>query len=175
MDPNSKDLSDLANKKFVDDKSMMDKVNNTLKVSSVDSRKYGAVLYPGGHGPMFDLADDEHSHKVAREVYERGGVLIAVCHGPAAIAKLKLSNGKYLVEGKRVTGFSNAEEAAVDLTSAMPFLLESVLIENGGKFEKADLWQSKVVVDGRLITGQNPASAKGVGEALVKSLSAVKQ
>lgn len=119
---------------------------------------------------MWDLADDQTSHKVAREIYERGGVVAAVCHGPAAIANLKLSNGKYLIDGKRVTAFSNAEEDAVELSKSMPFLLETRLVENGALFEKAPLWQAKVIVDGRLVTGQNPASAKGVGEQLLNCL-----
>lgn len=173
MDPTSKDMEDPINKKFLEDSGLMSKVNHTVKIADIDAGKYVAVLYPGGHGPMWDLVDDQDSLKVARQIYEQGGIVAAVCHGPAAIAKLKLSNGKYLVEGKRVTGFTNAEEDAVGLTKTMPFLLETLLIQNGGKFEKADLWQAKIAVDGRVITGQNPASAKGVGEALVDSLAKV--
>ncbi|MBX9690240.1 MAG: type 1 glutamine amidotransferase domain-containing protein [Candidatus Obscuribacterales bacterium] len=170
MDPKSKKLDDPENKKFVEDPKMMEKVEHTLKLSSLKADNYEAILFPGGHGPMWDLADNRESQKLTREIYEHGGVVAAVCHGPAGIVNVKLSNGKYLVEGKKVTGFSNDEEKAVELDKVVPFLLESSLIERGAKFEKAPLWQEKVVSDGHLITGQNPASAKGVGEAITKAL-----
>lgn len=123
---------------------------------------------------MFDLATSPTSHRIIREFWESDRIVSAVCHGPAALAKAQLSDGSYLIAGAPVTGFSNAEEETVGLTAQMPFLLEDQLNANsGGKFEKAaEPWAAKVVVakGGRLITGQNPASAKGVGEALVKAL-----
>ena len=124
---------------------------------------------------MFDLATDETSHQIIREFWESGRIVSAVCHGPAAIAKATLSDGSYLIADAAVTGFSNAEEDAVQLTAYMPFKLEDELNKNsGGKFEKAaEPWGAKVVVakDGRLITGQNPASAGALGEAVLKALN----
>ena len=124
---------------------------------------------------MFDLAHDETSHQVIREFWESGKVVAAVCHGPAALAYAKLSDGSYLIHGAPVTGFSNDEENTVGLSSAMPFMLEDALNENsGGHFQKADAaWGEKIVVakDGRLITGQNPASAAGVGKAIHEAVS----
>ena len=124
---------------------------------------------------MFDLATDETSHQIIREFYESGRIVSAVCHGPAALVNAKLSDGSYLIDGSAVTGFSNAEEDAVGLTSAMPFKLEDQLNKSsGGLFEKAaESWGEKVVVskNGRLITGQNPASATAVGKAIYKALA----
>jgi putative intracellular protease/amidase len=123
---------------------------------------------------MFDLATDEQSHQLIREFYESGKVVGAVCHGPAAFAKVKLSDGSYLVNGAEVTGFSNEEEDQVQLSSVMPFMLEDELKKNGGKYVKADqAWGAKVVSSGRnqrLVTGQNPNSAGPIGEAILKAL-----
>jgi len=123
---------------------------------------------------MFDLATDSTSHQMIREFWEAGRIVSAVCHGPAALINAKLSDGSYLIANAPVTGFSNAEEDTVGLTSAMPFKLEDELNKNsGGKFEKAsEQWGVKVVVakDGRLITGQNPASAGAVGEAIYEAI-----
>ena len=108
-------------------------------------------------------------------IYENNGVVGAVCHGPAGLVNIKLSNGKYLVDGKKVNAFTNEEEVAVKLEKVVPFALETKLIERGAKFEKSGLWQEHVTVDGRLITGQNPQSAKGVGEAILKELKSLKK
>lgn len=122
---------------------------------------------------MFDLATDSTSHQVIREFWEAGKVVSAVCHGPAALANVKLSDGSYLVNGSEVTGFTNSEEDAAGLSSVMPFLLETRLREHGGKFEKADDWAPYVVIgkEGRLITGQNPASATPIGKAILERIS----
>ncbi|KAI4128093.1 MAG: hypothetical protein LQ347_004312 [Umbilicaria vellea] len=167
-----------------DDKASVDFLNNqqslwknTEKLSSFVGRakEFDAIFYVGGHGPMFDLATDETSHQIIREFYEADKIVSAVCHGPAALVNAKLSDGSYLIKGSAVTGFSNVEEDAVQLTAAMPFSLEDELNKNsGGLFEKAsDPWAERVVVskNGRLITGQNPASATGVGKAIQKALS----
>ncbi|KAK0641743.1 DJ-1/PfpI family protein [Cercophora newfieldiana] len=146
---------------------------NTDKLSDYLGRadEFDAVFVPGGHGPMFDLAVDPVSQKVIAEFAEKGKVVAAVCHGPGAFVNVKLGGGGHLLEGKEVTGFSNAEEDIMGLSGAMPFLLEDKLKEGGGRFVKAEEpWGAKVVVDGRLVTGQNPASAKGVGEAVVKAV-----
>lgn len=146
---------------------------NTAKLATFlgHADDFDAIFYPGGHGPMFDLAVAHNSQKLIAEFAEKGKVLSAVCHGPAAFVNVKLSDGKHLLEGKTVTGFTNVEEEQVGLTKVVPFLLEDALIKAGAKVEKADEpWGEKVVVDGKLITGQNPASAKAVGEAIVKAL-----
>ncbi|KAK4098348.1 class I glutamine amidotransferase-like protein [Parathielavia hyrcaniae] len=131
--------------------------------------EFDALFFPGGHGPMFDLAGDTTSQALVREFVEAGKVVAAVCHGPAALVGV---GG--LLRGRRVTGFSNEEEKAVGLDGAVPFLLEDRLREavgpEGGYEKAGEAWGEKVVVDGKLITGQNPASAKGVGEAIVRAV-----
>ncbi|KAH9206733.1 putative chaperone protein HSP31 [Leptodontidium sp. 2 PMI_412] len=149
---------------------------NTEKLDSFLGRagEFEALFFVGGHGPMFDLAKDATSHKVINEFHAANKIISAVCHGPAAIAFVKLPSGKYLIDGQAVTGFSNSEEIAVALSAAMPFMLEDQLNKaSGGKFEKASSdWGEKVVVsaNGKLITGQNPASAVGVGKAILKGI-----
>ena len=134
--------------------------------------EFDAIFYPGGHGPMFDLADDKDSIAIAADVFSRGKPVAAVCHGPASILNIKSPAGESILKGRKVTGFSDSEEDAVKLTEVMPFSLEKRLGEKSeGGFEKAQDWGEKVIVDGQVITGQNPASAKGVGEALAKALS----
>ncbi|MCJ1301217.1 hypothetical protein MMC08_004016 [Hypocenomyce scalaris] len=178
LDPSSVEATkdDKASVDFLNSKQALWK--NTEKLSNFVGRAkdFDAVFFVGGHGPMFDLATDETSHQIIREFYESGRIVSAVCHGPAALVNAKLSDGSYLIDGSAVTGFSNAEEDAVGLTSAMPFKLEDQLNKSsGGLFEKAaESWGEKVVVskNGRLITGQNPASATAVGKAIYKALSA---
>lgn len=176
MDPHSRKPELAVNKRFLENADLMRRVRHTMKLTDIrHPGEYGAVIYPGGHGPMFDLAGDAGSQKIAAAIYEHGGVVAAVCHGPAAIANVKLADGKYLINGKHVTGFSNAEEAAAGLTKEMPFLLEDQLKANGGIYESAPVWEEKVVVDGRLITGQNPKSAPEFGRAIVSALGVKKQ
>lgn len=132
--------------------------------------EFDAIFFPGGHGPMFDLVDDKVSQRLIAEFFLAGKVVAAVCHGPIAFANVEV-NGKPLLEGRKATGFSNEEESIIGLTSAMPKLLEDAINEAGGTYSKASKpWAEHVVVDGQLITGQNPASALGVGEALAKAL-----
>eukprot|EP00999_Lentomonas_sp_LEN2_P000661 NODE_1657_length_779_cov_99.372699_g1608_i0.p1 GENE.NODE_1657_length_779_cov_99.372699_g1608_i0~~NODE_1657_length_779_cov_99.372699_g1608_i0.p1 ORF type:complete len:236 (-),score=46.13 NODE_1657_length_779_cov_99.372699_g1608_i0:14-721(-) len=148
-----------------------DALASTKKLTDVNSGDFDAIFYPGGHGPMFDLATDATSQQLIKEFFEAGKPVGAVCHGPAALVNVKLTDGSYLVKGKKVTCFSNAEEEAVKLMDAMPFPLESKLVENGGTYEKApDMWAAHVVVDGNLITGQNPNSGTPIGAALAKAL-----
>jgi putative intracellular protease/amidase len=135
------------------------------------AKEFDALFYPGGHGPMFDLATDADSIKLAAEFYEAGKVVSAVCHGPAALVNVKLNDGTFLLKGREVAGFSDTEEG--DNMKNMPFSLEQKLNEaSGGKYVKAKDWSDKIVVSGRVITGQNPASAKSVGEAIVKTVKA---
>lgn len=164
------DLSDPVNKQFWEDKTYRQKVENTMKPAEVDASKYAAIFYAGGHGAMWDFADNQEIAQIAKKIYENNGLVSAVCHGPAGLVNIKLSNGKYLVDGKKVNAFTNEEETAVKLENVVPFLLENKLKERGAQFEKSGLWQPHVTVDGRLITGQNPQSAKGVGEAILSSL-----
>ena len=168
------DLSDAVNKMFWDDKVYHNKIDHSLKPSEVKPNDYVAIYYAGGHGAMWDFADNAEISKIATKIYENNGVVGAVCHGPAGLVNIKLSNGKYLVDGKKVNAFTNEEEIAVKLEKVVPFALESKLIERGAKFEKSGLWQQHVTVDQRLVTGQNPQSAKGVGEAILTELKKLK-
>lgn len=167
-------MDDPINKKFWDNTTYRNKVENTLKPSEVNPKDYIAIHYAGGHGTMWDFADNEEIAEIARQIYENNGVVSAVCHGPAGLVNIKLSNGNYLVDGKKVNAFTNEEETAVKLENVVPFLLESKLIERGAKFEKSGLWQKHVTVDQRLITGQNPQSAEGVGQATLKEIQNLK-
>jgi putative intracellular protease/amidase len=147
---------------------------NTEKLESFLGRagEFEAIFYVGGHGPMYDLAVDSTSHALINEFYAAKKIVSAVCHGPAALVNVKLPSGEYLLSGSKVTGFSNSEETAVGLMEAMPFSLEDKLnTASGGKFEKASQdWSEKVVVDGKIITGQNPASAAAVGKAIYEAI-----
>ncbi len=167
-------LSDVTNKAFWES-SDRQKVENTYRPDQIDPGEYVGILYAGGHGTMWDFADNSAIATIAARVYEAGGVVAAVCHGPAGLVNIKLSNDRYLVEGKRVNAFTNEEEVAVGLDQVVPFLLETELIKRGARFEKAGLWQPHVAVDERLITGQNPASARQVGEEMVKLLQTIHQ
>jgi putative intracellular protease/amidase len=147
---------------------------NTQKLSDFTgkAKDFDAIFYVGGHGPMFDLVDDATSQQLIKEFWEADKIVSAVCHAPAVLYNVKLSDGSLLVAGKEVTAFTNEEEEQVGLTKALPFLPEDALQKaSGGKFVKADEpWGVKVAIAGRLITGQNPASATAVGEALAKAL-----
>jgi putative intracellular protease/amidase len=171
MDPNSRNLTDPINKAFLARPDLLEKIENTLRPQDINPNEYSAIMYTGGHGTMWDFPGNVKLANIATQIYENGGVVAAVCHGPAALVNIKLSNGQYLIGGKRLTGFSNAEEEAAGLTKVMPFLLESELVDRGGVYSKADLWQKHIVTDGRLVTGQNPASAEGVGEQIAVLVS----
>jgi putative intracellular protease/amidase len=155
---------------FLDNPEKMVQVENTLHPAQVDSSQYDAIFYAGGHGTMWDFPQTPDLDRIAAAIYEQGGIVSAVCHGPAGLLNIQLSDGAYLVAGKAVASFTNEEEAAVGLTEVVPFLLESKLIERGATVEKAPNFQSKVVVSDRVVTGQNPASAPGVAEAIVALL-----
>jgi putative intracellular protease/amidase len=143
-------------------------VTDTPKAADVDPTGYDVLVFAGGHGAMWDFPDNPDLARIARSIYEGGGVVAAVCHGPAALVNLKLSDGANLVAGKRVAGFTNAEEAAVGLTDQVPFLLADKLTEAGAQHVPAPDFTEQVVVDGRLVTGQNPQSARALAEAVVK-------
>ncbi|MBV9389470.1 MAG: type 1 glutamine amidotransferase domain-containing protein [Chroococcidiopsidaceae cyanobacterium CP_BM_ER_R8_30] len=160
------DLEDPLNKAFLDDPERVAQVEQTLSPDQIDPNQYDAIFYAGGHGTMWDFPDHEQLAQIAAAIYDRGGVIGAVCHGPAGLVNIKLANGEYLVAGKTVSAFTNQEEAAVELAEVVPFLLESKLRERGAEFSKAPNFQAHVVVSERLVTGQNPASATGVGEQM---------
>ncbi|MBQ4403010.1 MAG: type 1 glutamine amidotransferase domain-containing protein [Selenomonadaceae bacterium] len=171
IDKDSLDFTDPINKKFWDDENFQSKLANTIKLDDANAADFDAIFFAGGHGVMWDFADSTAIQKITREIYERGGIVSAVCHGPAALVNVKLSDGKFLVDGKNLTAFTNGEEADVQATDIVPFLLETALKNHGANHIAAANWSNHVVEDGRLVTGQNPASAGGVGEAVVKLLS----
>jgi len=143
----------------------------TVQISEVkDAAKYDVIFYVGGTGVMWDFPDNDAQNKVAAALYENGGIVSAVCHGPAALVNVKLSDGKNLIDGKRVTGFTNDEEAAIGKTKVVPFLLETALRNKGAITSAVKNWGSNVEVDGRLVTGQNPGSASGAAKAIAELL-----
>ena len=168
IDPVSLNFDDAINKYFWDDANFQRKLENSVKLDDVDAKEYAAIFFAGGHGVMWDFADSPAIDKVTREIYENGGIVSAVCHGPAALVNVKLSDGNYLIAGKNLTGFTNSEEDDAQGTAIVPFLLADKLTEHGAKHHAAANWSNNVVVDGRLVTGQNPASAASVGDEVVK-------
>ena len=171
MDENSPDLSDEYNQKFLSDKTLMARMDSTFSPDTVDVEGYDAIIYAGGHGTMWDFPENEKLSEVAATIYERGGVVAAICHGPAGLVNIRLSSGKYLVDGKKVATFTNSEEDEAGLIGEVPFLLESKLRDRGAMIQLAPNWNENVAVDERLVTGQNPASASKVGAEVVKLLS----
>ncbi len=168
MDPKSLKLDDPYNKRFYKNKNLMNKLQNTLSLKEVNPKDYEAIIFTGGHGTMWDFPASKDLKKVTEHIYNEGGVVAAVCHGPAALVNLKRKDGAFLISGVNVTAFSNTEEDLVELTDQMPFLLESELKRKGALFSKAEPWKEKVVVDKRIVTGQNPASASKLGEEVIK-------
>jgi putative intracellular protease/amidase len=165
------DLTDPVNAAFWNDPALRGQVDHTRTPDQVRAQDYDAIFFAGGHATMWDFPDDARLQRLAAAIYEQGGLVSAVCHGPAALVNLKLSNGKYLVDGKDVAAFTNDEERAVKLDKVVPFLLADKLTERGARHHGVGNWQPKVIVSDRVITGQNPASAAGVGEALVRALT----
>lgn len=176
VDPKSDapDAQTAATKRFYADEALKTKVAHTVKLSEVNQADYDAVFYPGGHGPLWDLANDTHSIALIEDFYKHDKPVAFVCHAPAALVKVKAPNGEPLVKGKEVTGFSNTEEEAVQLTAVVPFLLEDELVKLGGTYSKGADWGSYVKQDGLLITGQNPASSEEAAQLLLKTLKASK-
>jgi putative intracellular protease/amidase len=143
---------------------------STLKLKDVSAADFDAVFYPGGHGPLWDLAEDATSIALIETMLKAGKPVAAVCHAPAVLRHPKGADGKPIVNGKKVTGFTNTEEEAAGLTAVVPFLVEDMLTQNGGVYSKAADWHPHVEVDGLLITGQNPASSEPVAKALMAKL-----
>lgn len=164
------DLGDATSRLFLEDPDVARKIGNTPTPSQLNSGDYAAILFVGGHGAMWDFPDDPTLARLAASIYEEGGVVSAVCHGPAALVNLKLANGQYLVKDKRVAAFTDDEERAVKLDGVVPFLLATKLRQRGADHVPASNWQANVIVDQRLVTGQNPASAEGVGKEIARLL-----
>jgi putative intracellular protease/amidase len=143
---------------------------STRRLADVADGDYDAVFYPGGHGPLWDLAEDRDSIRLIESSYAAGKPVAAVCHAPGVLRHVKAADGTPLVKGKSVTGFTNTEEAAVGLTDVVPFLVEDMLRDNGGQYSKKGDWQSYAITDGHLVTGQNPASSEAAAEAVLALL-----
>lgn len=163
---------DAVNSSILADEDFQNRVNNTIPVSQVNIADYDGVFYPGGFGLLSDLATNDDFATLTAQHYEGGGIVAAVCHGPAALLPITLSNGDYLLSHKSVTGFTREEEVDYGTIGDVPFLMEEALTRKAARFNKVQPWGTFVVEDDRVITGQNPASAHAVGEALVKQLAA---
>lgn len=172
IDPKSNDPSfqTPATKRFYADKNAQKALATTVKITAVRQQDFKTVFYPGGHGPMWDLATDKNSIKLIQDFYNANKPIAFVCHAPAALVNVKDKTGKYLIAGKKVTGFSDTEEAAVKLTKVVPFLLEDKLKERGGNYSKGADWGSYVVEDGLLLSGQNPQSSEEVATRLLAKI-----
>ena len=172
LDPKSDEVSaqTAATNRFKSDTDAQLTLANTIKLSDVLANDYDAVFYPGGHGPLWDLSEDKHSIALIEAMLAADKPVAAVCHAPGVFRHVKSADGRPVVQDKKVTGFTNSEEAAAGLTDVVPFLVEDMLKENGGDYSKAGDWESYVVKDGRLITGQNPASSGPAAEALLDML-----
>jgi putative intracellular protease/amidase len=169
LDPKSDepDFQTEATRRFKTDSAAQAALANSLKLADVSADDFDAVFYPGGHGPLWDLTGDRDSIALIETMFEAGKTVAAVCHAPAVLRLTEAADGSPLVEGKAVTGFSNSEEATVELTDVVPFLLEHELQMLGANYSKSSDWHPYVVTDGNLITGQNPASSEAVAQALL--------
>lgn len=176
VDPKSelKDAQTPSTERFYKDNELIDKIAHSIKLSDVNQNDYDAVFYPGGHGPLWDLATDKTSIKLIEDFYYHQKPIAFVCHAPAALINAKAENGEALIKDKSVTSFSNTEEEAVKLKNVVPFLLEDELKKNGAHYFKGNDWASYVKQDGLLITGQNPASSGAVAELLLNTLKGEK-
>ena len=172
LDPKSDapDFQTESTERFKGDSDAQAALANTLKLSDVSPEEFDAVFYPGGHGPLWDLAEDRNSIALIEDMYASGKPVAAVCHAPAVLRHTRASDGSPLIQGKSVTGFSNSEEEAVQLSNVVPFLLEDELSAKGAKYTKLDDWQDYAITDGNLITGQNPASSGSVAKAVLEAL-----
>ncbi|MGB7801139.1 type 1 glutamine amidotransferase domain-containing protein [Buttiauxella sp.] len=173
LDPKSDepDAQTDETRRFRSDEAAQKLLANTEKLENVRIVDFDAVFYPGGHGPLWDLAEDKHSIKLIEQFWAAGKPVAAVCHAPGVLRHVTRPDGTPLVKGKRVTGFTNSEEEGVGLTAVVPFLVEDELKKAGGLYERTDDWGEFAVVDGHLVTGQNPASSTIAAEELLKLLN----
>jgi putative intracellular protease/amidase len=172
LDPKSdeEDFQTDATRRFKNDAAAQQALANTVKLAEVSADEFDAVFYPGGHGPLWDLAEDSSSINLIESMVAADKPVGAVCHAPAVLKNVKNPDGSPMVKGKSVTGFSNTEEAAVQLTGVVPFLLEDELKAKGGNYTRGDDWNAHVIIDGKLVTGQNPASSEEAARALLELL-----
>lgn len=172
LDPNGQvpDALTEATKRFEGDEEAQKAFANTVTLDGLKADDYDALFYPGGHGPLWDLATDVKSIALIEAFVAQDKPVAAVCHGPAAFVNAKTKDGKPLVAGKKVTGFTNDEEKAVGLEKVVPLLIEDEFTKQGGLYERADMWASHAVVDGKLVTGQNPASSDAAANEVIKLL-----
>ena len=170
IDPQSDvpDVQTVATERFKKDDAAQRALGHTTKLADIDVDGFDVVFFPGGHGPLWDLAENADSQRIIERFIEQDRPLAAVCHAPAIFKHTKGADGKSVISGRRVTGFTNSEEEWVGLTKVVPFLIEDMLKANGGLFEKGPDWYSYVVVDGKLVTGQNPASSEAAAKELIK-------
>jgi len=173
IDPKSDapDAQTDATRRFNADPFAQAALAKTVELSSVSAEDYDAVFYSGGHGPLWDLAEDKNSISLILAMLSADKPVAAVCHAPGVLRHVKFANGDSIVKNKKVTGFTNSEEAVSGLTDVVPFLVEDMLKQNGGNYSKLADWQPYVVVDGLLITGQNPASSELAAKALLEKLA----
>jgi len=172
IDPHSLAMAEEIDWKWYQKKEFMNRLGNTLTPSQVNPDDYTAIYFTGGHGVMWDFAENKDLQSISSQIYENGGYVCAVCHGSVALLNIKLSDGTLLIKDKKVTGFSNEEEKQVELDNVVPFLTETELVAKGGTYQKAsEPWGVFVVEDSKVITGQNPASAGKVADSLIESLS----
>lgn len=169
LDPKSddEDAQTDATRRFKSDEAAQKELSQTVKLSEIDPEGYDAIFYPGGHGPLWDLTESAESRALIEAFAKTDRPIGAVCHAPAVFRDVQTAEGKPFVSGRKVTGFTNSEEEAVGLTDVVPFLLEDMLKEKGGEYRKGDDWAPFVLVDGKLVTGQNPASSEEAARKLL--------
>jgi putative intracellular protease/amidase len=172
LDPKSDepDAQTDATRRFKSDPAAQQALAHTIQLFAVSGSNFDAVFYPGGHGPLWDLAESDDSIRLIQSMHAADKVIAAVCHAPGVLRHVKAEDGSLLVKDKKVTGFTNSEEAAAGLTDVVPFLVEDMLRKSGAHFTKTADWQPYVVVDGQLVTGQNPASSAQAAEAVIALL-----
>jgi len=172
IDPTSTlaDFQTLATKRFESDDAVQTEIANTLKLSALHEGEFDGVFYPGGHGPLWDLTENKDSIALIESFLKASKPVATVCHASAALLNVKQASGDFAISGKAVTGFTNSEEEAVQLTEVVPFLLEDELVKRGGEYQKAQDWHAFVVQDGLIITGQNPASSALAAKSLLTHL-----
>ncbi|MEK2690678.1 type 1 glutamine amidotransferase domain-containing protein [Bdellovibrio sp. GT3] len=168
-------MDDPMNAVWMNDEDFLEKIQSSLNLSKLKSEDYCALYVSGGHGAMFDLPDSSELQRLVSEIYENDGVIAAVCHGTAGLVNCRNSQGEFLLRDHEVTGFSNAEEEMVGMDNVVPFLLQSKIESLGATYTSGPKFSAHVVKSGRLVTGQNPASAMGVGQSVVEMLEFIEQ
>jgi putative intracellular protease/amidase len=172
LDPKSaqKEFQTEATRRFLADAEAQSQLAQTVKLSEINATDFDAVFYPGGHGPLWDLVSDNNSITLIQDFWRQDKPVAAVCHAPIVLVNVKDSQGELLVKGREVTGFSNSEEEAVQLTTVVPQLVETTLMNRGGQYRKGEDWSSFTCQDGNLITGQNPASSEAAAQLVLQAL-----